>query len=74
MKRWGASFVKKIYKLFVTNSYIKSFHNQVELAYFERLRINRLDRLVFVLIKNVLDCFAEVSDRIIANLGRMGPI
>ncbi|KAG2213328.1 hypothetical protein INT46_007541 [Mucor plumbeus] len=44
-KRWGAPpFVKEIHKSFVTNNYMESWHNQLKVVYFERLRIKRLDR------------------------------
>ncbi|KAG2196263.1 hypothetical protein INT46_007347 [Mucor plumbeus] len=74
VKRWGAPFVKEIHKSFVTNNYIESWHNQLKVVYFERLRINRLDRLVFVLTNDVEYYFAEEYNRIIANIGRLGPL
>lgn len=74
VKRWGAPFVKEIYKSFVTNNYIESWHNQLKAIFFERLRINRLDGLFFVLTNGVEYYFAEESNRIVANIGCMGPL
>jgi hypothetical protein len=56
-----------------TNNYIESWHNQLKTMYLERKRNRRVDRLVYILAKDVEHGYNSNVALITLKIGRMGP-
>ncbi|KAG2200827.1 hypothetical protein INT47_001358 [Mucor saturninus] len=71
--RWFAAYQPAMYTNMETNNYVESWHNQLKTTYLGRKRNRRVDRLVFVLVKDVLSKYGNNISRILLKVGRMGP-
>ncbi|KAG2191501.1 hypothetical protein INT47_010970 [Mucor saturninus] len=74
LRRWGRPFVQQHHQRYLTNNYIESWHNQLKVIYFNRARIRRLDRLVFILTNDVEFYYEQEVERLNFSNGRMGPV
>ncbi len=62
-----------IYTSMETNNYIESWHNQLKTTHLRRKQNRRMDRLIFILINDVEDYYLQNTQRLMLNVGRMGP-
>lgn len=57
-----------------TKNFIESWHNQLKTNFLERRPNRRVDRLVYILVRDVEPVFGDNVERILLGLGRMGPL
>ncbi|KAG2213121.1 hypothetical protein INT47_011270 [Mucor saturninus] len=71
--RWSAAYQPAIYTNMETNNYVESWHNQLRTTYLGRETNRRVNRLVFVLVKDVLSKYGNNISRILLKVVRMCP-
>lgn len=57
-----------------TNNYVESWHNQLKTNFLERHPNRRMDRLVYILVRDVEPVYRDNIERVLLGLGRMGPV
>ncbi|KAG1452047.1 hypothetical protein G6F57_016016 [Rhizopus arrhizus] len=73
VKVWSRSFKDRQYSHMLTNNYIESWHNQLKTVFLGRVRNKRLDKLVFVLVKDVDYYLNQEFERVVQGNGAMSP-
>lgn len=71
--RWSSAFQPQIFTNMETNNYVESWHNQLKTTYLNRKRNRRVDRLVYILVNDVLPDYIQNINRMYLNIGRMSP-
>jgi hypothetical protein len=56
-----------------TNNCIESWHNQLKTTHLRRKQNRRIDKLIFILVNDVEDYYLQNTQRLMLNVGRMGP-
>lgn len=74
IKFWTAANQPNIRTNMETNNFVESWHNQLKTVYFDRQPNRRVDRLIYILINEVGLDYQSNIERVIAGLGRMGPL
>lgn len=71
--RWTACYQPDVYTNMETNNYVESWHNQLKTTYLRRKQNKRVDRLIFILVKDVEYDYQNNVRRLMLNVGRMNP-
>ncbi|KAI8979894.1 hypothetical protein BDB01DRAFT_725434, partial [Pilobolus umbonatus] len=71
--RWVCCYQPDVYTNMETNNYVESWHNQLKTTYLKRRPNRRVDRLIYVLVKDVEEDYQQNVCRLMLNVGRMGP-
>ncbi|ORE01406.1 hypothetical protein BCV72DRAFT_321518, partial [Rhizopus microsporus var. microsporus] len=72
-KRWARAYQLAIYTNMETNNYIESWHSQLKMTYLKRKQNRRVGRLIFILVNDVEEDYLQNIQRLMLNVGRMGP-
>ncbi|ORE08728.1 hypothetical protein BCV72DRAFT_82624 [Rhizopus microsporus var. microsporus] len=72
-KRWARAYQPAIYTNVEISNYIESWHNQLKATYLKRKQNRRVDRLIFVLVNDVEEDYLQNIQRLMLNIGRIGP-
>lgn len=70
---WSAAFQPQSFTNMETNNYVESWHNQLKTTYLQRKKNRRVDRLVYILVNDVLPDYVQNINRMYLNIGRMSP-
>lgn len=70
--RWACCYQTAVYTNMETNNYVESWHNRLKTTYLKRKPNRRVDRLIYVLVKDIKEDFRQNVHRLILNVGRMG--
>jgi hypothetical protein len=71
--RWGCCYQPAAYTILETDNYVESWHNQLKTTHLKRKPNRRVDRLTYILVKDVEEDYQKNVYRLMLNVGRMGP-
>lgn len=74
LKFWTTANQPDIRCRMETNNYVESWHNQLKTVYLQRQPNRRVDRLIFILVKDVAPHYDSNIKRIVSCIERMGPM
>ncbi|CEP20073.1 hypothetical protein [Parasitella parasitica] len=70
---WSSALQPQVYSNMETNNFVERWHNQLKATYLGRKRNRRVDRLIYILVKDVEPDYIQNINRITLNAGRKGP-